>query len=186
MATKGQTWTDAGTGDKAEMLESANDTGGKYIRFLFTTKPGGVKPAMHLHLFQDEEFEVKSGVLTYVLNNEKKTAKAGEKVLLPKGIGHTHYNDSLTETLVMIQTISPALDGEPLIESLLGLSQDGKMKNGEPDFLQVMVWLRHFKARTYLAKVPVGVQNILAFVLAPVGRLFGYKAVYKQYSGFNA
>ncbi len=37
---------------------------------------------------------------------------------MPKGHPHTHYNDE-KEDLEMIQTISPALDAEPLIESIL-------------------------------------------------------------------
>jgi hypothetical protein len=49
-----------------------------------------------------------------------------------------------------------------------------------------MVWLRYYKARTYLAQVPVALQNALAYLLAPVARLLGYKAAYKEYSGVDA
>lgn len=186
MATKGQIWTDPLTGDVVEMMETAKDTDGEYIRFHFTIKPGGFKPAEHLHALQDEEFIVLGGELTYLINGEKKRARIGEKVTLPKGEKHTHYNESPDKDLIMIQTLSPALDSEELIEGIMGLSRDGKIKNGSPEFLQVMVWLRHFKARTYLAKVPVRTQDVLAKVLSPVGRVLGYKAVYKEYSGFDA
>ncbi|MBD0287113.1 MAG: cupin domain-containing protein [Flavisolibacter sp.] len=185
MAHKGQIWTDAVTGDVVEVLESAQESNGRHIRFKFLIKPGGFKPVEHLHQKQDETFEVLRGKLTYILDGQKKIANGGEKVVLPMAHPHTHYNDE-KEDLVMIQTISPALDAEPLIESILGLARDGKLKDGEPKFLQAMVWLRHFKARTYVAKVPIGAQNFLALFLGPVGRLLGYKAVYKEYSGFDA
>ena len=185
MAHKGQIWTDAVTGDLVEVLESAQDSNGKHMRFKFLLKPGGFKPVEHLHQKQDETFEVLRGRLTYVLDGQKRVANAGETVVLPKNHPHTHYNDE-KEDLEMIQTIAPALDAEPLIEGILGLSRDGKLKKGEPKFLQVMVWLRHFKARTYLAKVPIGAQNFLALLLAPIGRMLGYKAAYKEYSGFEA
>jgi hypothetical protein len=109
----------------------------------------------------------------------------GETVTLPKGVPHTHYNGETNEDLVMLQSLTPALDAEYLIDSILGLTKDKKILNGNPKFLQVMVWLRHYQARTYLATVPVAVQNFLAFLLAPVARWRGYKAAYKEYSGVD-
>lgn len=185
MAYKGQVWTDAVTGDVIEVLETTSDSNGERIKLKLLIRPGGFKPVEHLHEKQDETFEVLRGKLTYLLDGQKSVAAAGEKVVLPKGRPHMHYNDE-KEDLEMIQTVTPALDAETLIEGILGLARDGKIKNGNPKFLQMMVWLRHFKARVYLAKLPVGIQKFLAILLAPAGRLMGYKAVYKEYSGFEA
>lgn len=186
MAHQGQIWKDAVTGDVVEMLETTNDSKGERIQFRFNIKPGGFKPVEHIHPDQDEIFEIIRGKFTYILDGKKNAAGPGDKVILPKGIKHTHYNDEPYVDLEMVQSIVPALDSENLVESILGLSRDGQLKNGEPKFLQVMVWLRHYKAKVYLAKVPAGMQKFLSFVLAPVGRLVGYKAAYKKYSGFDA
>ncbi len=53
-------------------------------------------------------------------------------------------------------------------------------------FLQVLVWLQYFKAKTYIASLPIGLQNGLAVLLASLARQKGYKAVYKEYSGLEA
>jgi quercetin dioxygenase-like cupin family protein len=186
MAEKRKIWNDPVTGDIVEVLETGKENNGERLRYRFTLKPGGFKPVLHIHEKQDEIFEVITGRLTYNLNGETQVAKAGETVTLPKGAAHTHYNGEINEDLVMIQSIRPAFDSETLIDSILGLTKDKKIINGKPKFLQVMVWLRYYKARTYLAQVPIALQNALAYVLAPIARMLGYKAAYKEYSGVDA
>ena len=66
------------------------------------------------------------------------------------------------------------------LENLFGLVGDGKVPKGQPAFLQLMVWGKSFKSKTYIASVPIGLQKVLTNLLAPVGRLIGYKAVYKK------
>lgn len=186
MAYKDQVWNNPVTGDKVEVLETSKENNGERLLYRFTIKPNGFKPALHVHEKQDEIFEIIRGKFTYNLEGKLKVASAGETVVLPKGRPHTHYNGDPHEDLVMLQSITPALDSEWLVDSILGLTKDGEIINGEPKFLQVMVWLRYYKAKTYLAKVPVAVQKYLAFILAPVARLLGYKAAYKEYSGVDA
>lgn len=172
--------------DKVEVLETGKDNNGQRLCYRFTVKPGGFKPALHIHQKQDEIFEIESGKLTYNLAGNLKVAARGETVVLPKGVAHTHYNGETDEDLVMVQSIKPAFDSEYLIDSILGLAKYGKLVNGQSEFMQAMVWLRYYKARTYLAAIPLTAQNLLAFLLAPLARLLGYKAAYKQYSGVDA
>ena len=186
MPYQGQKWVDPQTGDIAEMLATSKETNGEKVVFKMIVKPGGFKPAQHIHVKQDESFEIISGKLTYLINGKKKTAAAGEKIVLPKGIGHTHYNDEPEGDLVVIQSISPALDCEIFLENLFGLTNDGKIKGGEPKFLQIMAWSNHYQSETWLAKLPLSLQRFIAFVSFPVAKLLGYKAVYKKYSGYNA
>lgn len=185
MAFKGQVWDDPASNSKVEVLETAADTNGDRLCYRFTLKAGGFRPVLHLHEKQDEVFEILSGKLTYHLNGKVKIAGKGERIVLPKGSPHTHYNNEASD-LVMLQSITPALDAEWLIDSILGLTMDGRIVNGKPKFLQVMIWLRYYNARTYLATIPIPVQNCLAFILAPIARLMGYKAAYKKYSGVDA
>jgi quercetin dioxygenase-like cupin family protein len=186
MPHKGQKWVDPQTGDIAEMLATSKETKGEKVVFKMIVKPGGFKPPEHIHLKQDESFEILSGKLTYSLNGKKKTANAGEKIILSKGIGHTHYNAEAGEDLVMVQTISPALDCEIFLENLFGLTHDGKIKGGEPKFLQIMAWSNYYQSKTFLATLPLSLQKFIAFASFPLAKLLGYKAVYKKYSGYNA
>jgi quercetin dioxygenase-like cupin family protein len=186
MAQKGQVWNDPVTGDIVEVLETGKENNGERLCYRFTLKPGGFRPVLHIHEKQDEVFEVITGKLSYNLNGKTLVASAGETVTLSKGAPHTHYNGEANEDLVMIQSIRPAFDSETLIDSILGLTKDKQIINGKPKFLQVMVWLRYYEAKTYLAQVPVALQNAVAYVLAPVARMLGYKAAYKEYSGLDA
>jgi mannose-6-phosphate isomerase-like protein (cupin superfamily) len=185
MAHKGQIIKNSRTGEYIEFIETSAETAGEYSRIKIKVVPGGFKPVLHFHTTTDEAFEVISGRLTYVLNGENKSIRPGEKVNLPKGIPHTHYNDG-TEDLLMYQTFTPSLDIDMFLENLFGLDAEGKIAKGQPAFLQLMVWSKTFRCKAYIASIPLAIQKVLSYLLAPIGRLFGYKAIYKRFSGFDA
>lgn len=83
----------------------------------------------HMHVLQDETFEVISGKLTVCKDGKISAIGAGEKVVLPKNEPHNHYNGD-DVPLMYIQTVVPALDFDFMAENLVGLAADGKSKNG--------------------------------------------------------
>jgi hypothetical protein len=135
----------------------------------------------HFHTNADEHFDIISGTFSYKIKGKTLKAHAGEQVVLPKGQAHANWNAEATD-LVMYQTITPSLDIDRFLDTLFGLSMEGKLdKKGQPAFLQVMIWLRFVQSKTYLAAIPRKVQDILAFVLTPVAALLGYQPFYKKY-----
>ncbi len=184
MVNKGDIIVNKITGDIVEFLATSAETAGKFTRIKFTIKPGGFKAVEHLHPQFDESFKILSGKLTYILNGEKNSIKAGQQITLPKGIKHVHFNDE-REDLVMEQTFSPSLDVEVFLQNLFGLTAEGRFKNGSPQFLQLIMWQRKLEAKTYITKIPVGAQKLLSYALAPVGSMLGYKASYTKYSGIE-
>lgn len=181
MPVKGQLLENPNTGDLFEFLETAKDTNGERVTMKMTLKSAGELVPNHFHSLQDEHFEVISGKLTILHNGKLQTLLAGEKITLPKNEAHNHFNSD-TESVVFIQTITPALDFDYLLENLIGLSMDGKMPKGKAGMMQELVSLRYLDSKSYLANVPVGVQKALATIVGPIGRLFGYRAIYKKYS----
>lgn len=184
MPTKGQILEDPNTGDIFEFLETANDTNGASMSLKLTLKTKGQLVPRHFHVLQDEHFEVLSGKLTIDYEGKIQTLNAGEKMTLPKNKAHNHYNGS-DEPVVFIQTVTPALDFEYLLENLIGLSKDGKMRNGKAGLVQDLVTLKYLDSKSFLADIPVGVQKVMMNTIAPIARLFGYRAVYKKYSGIE-
>ncbi|MBS1518838.1 MAG: cupin domain-containing protein [Bacteroidetes bacterium] len=180
MAHKGQIISDEFT--IMEFLETSEDTDGKYSKILVTFKPGSFKAVDHIHLFQDETFRVRSGILTYKLDGITNKISSGEEITLPKGKPHTHFNDEKYD-LITEQIISPALDVEYLLETIFGFAGEGKIKKGKIPFFQVMLWLKYLKAKTYLASLPISVQDFLSSVTAPIARKKGYQIAYKRFSG---
>lgn len=178
MALKGQKLVHPQSGEYFEFHRTAAETGGESTTLKVLIKPGGFKPAMHRHLCQDEVFEVISGRLTCEMGRGARfEVGPGERVVLPKALAHTHYNAG-PEDLVAYQTASPALDFEPFVEALHYQTARGRVNKGHPPFLQLMVWMQELQGKTCVAYLPLGLQQALARVLAPLGRWMGYRAFY--------
>lgn len=182
MTQKRRVYRNSITGETAEFTETSADTNGNHITVKSCLKQGGGFKAGHFHPYADEIFQVISGTLSYQLNGVERKAVAGEKVILPRGQSHAHWNAGPGE-LIILQTITPCLDIDRFLETLFGLAMDGKLnKDGRPSFLQVMVWLRVVRNKTYLAGIPVYFQKFLSYFLAPVAWLCGYRAFCAKYS----
>lgn len=181
MPEKGQILTNPLNGDSYEFLVTAEETQGDHLSLKATIRSKGELVSNHFHLLQDETFEVISGQLTIWADGEIKTLTAGEKLLLPKNKAHNHYNSG-DDAVEYIHTVTPALDFEYLMETLVGLAADGKTKNGKMNLIQQLVILKYLDSKSYLADIPVNVQKLLMNIIAPIGRRLGYRAVYKKYS----
>ncbi|MBK6364741.1 MAG: cupin domain-containing protein [Saprospiraceae bacterium] len=184
MPTKGQTIINPTNGDSVEFLETAKDTNGERVTIKAIVNSKGQDVPNHIHVLQDETFEVISGQLTILFAGKTHKLSAGEKITLPKNIPHNHYNND-DNSVTYILSVTPALDFDYLVENLVGLEADGKSKNGNFGLVQELVSLKYFESKTYLADMPVGVQKVLMNIIAPIGRLFGYRAIYKKYSGIE-
>lgn len=181
MAKKGQTIVNKITGEKVTWLETAADTNGEKLVFLFEVAPKGELPVTHFHPEQTETFEIKEGAIKINFNGEEKTLSAGENFTIPEGIPHRWWNDSATETVKLIATFQPALNTETFLEQFYGLGNEGKTKpDGTPDFLQLMAMVR--KYQLYIAGSPIFVQKVMSVFLGTIGRIFGYKSYYPKYS----
>lgn len=184
MPNKGQKLIDKFTGDTFEFIETAKDTHGDRVTLKVRLKSKGQTVDDHIHLLQDENFKVISGRLTCIQNGNKKYVNAGEEITLLKNTPHNHFNTD-NEPVEYIQTISPAIDIDYFLENLFGMINDGKVKDGKLPFMQAMVTLKYLESPSLLANLPRGVQKGLASFLAPIARLFGYRAIYKKYTGIE-
>jgi quercetin dioxygenase-like cupin family protein len=167
-------------GDVIEFLETSASTGGARVRTRDLLKPEGLRAVAHVHSEQDETYEVISGKLTYLLDGKEHVAEAGSTVVLPRGVGHQHYCHGPGDTVV-IQTMTPGLDFDYLLETIIGLAGGGS--HGPDSLLQGLVWVRKMKGPLFLPSLPIWFQRGVAAIVAPIAYLFGYRAVYKQFSG---
>jgi len=184
MPTKGQILNNPITGDTHEFLETAADTNGQRVSMKATIRSKGQLVPNHLHVLQDESFEILSGKLTIWTDGKTITLAAGEKITLPKNKPHNHYNGG-DAPVTYIHTATPALDFDYLFENLVGLAADGKSKNGKYGLVQELVTLKYIDSKAFLADIPLGIQKVMMNTVAPIARLFGYKAIYKKYSGIE-
>jgi quercetin dioxygenase-like cupin family protein len=184
MPYSGQILEDKETGNLYEFLETGADTVGERVTIKITVKKPGKFVPDHIHLLQNETFKVIDGILTCYVKGEKKLVQKGEHMILNKGVPHNHFSES-NEQVEYIQTVEPAFDIDYFIENYIGLINDGKIKGGDPSFMQKMVTLKYLDSPTLLASVPVGLQKILVNVFGPLARFLGYRALYEKYTGLE-
>lgn len=184
MPVKGQILINPISNDTYEFIETAADTNGDRVKMKATIHSTGRYVPDHLHLLQEETFEVISGQLTVLQNGTTEIYGPGKKVTLKENTPHNHYNDSKIP-VEYIQTVRPALDFDYLVENIIGLAADGRSKNGNFGLVQELVTLKYLDSKSYLADIPIGVQNVLMHIVAPIGRRMGYRAIYKKYSGIE-
>jgi len=162
--------------------KTAAETNGEFLEYDFFIEPGGAIARAHRHPRQDERFEVIAGRVRGRVRDNERTADTGDVVEVPRGVPHFWWNDADVETHLRVR-FAPALDTETFYETAFGLARDGKTgPNGIPRPLQLAVLLAAHPGEFCPAKVPIPVLNFLVTVFAPIGRLFGYKARYPQYS----
>jgi hypothetical protein len=69
-----------------------------------------------------------------------------------------------------------------MIKNLFGLARDGKTNSkGMPNPLQLAVFAQEFRPEVEFTKPPPAVQTVLFGALAPIAKLFGYRATYPEY-----
>jgi uncharacterized cupin superfamily protein len=183
MARAGEQLYDPVQGDSIEFRETARDTGGALLSGVWTAV--GDTP-MHVHLLQEERFEVLSGTVGIQIEDAHRSLREGEQATVPPGTPHRWYSvDDQEEKARFLFEFRPALNTEILFETLYGLATDGNTdRNGLPKPLQMAVILNGLhKGEIYLATPPIAVQKALFALLAPAGKLVGYRDHYPKYSG---
>jgi quercetin dioxygenase-like cupin family protein len=169
------------SGDSVELLETSAMTGGAYVRSRFVFAAGGLRVPAHKHPLQDETLEIVSGRLTYYLEGKRHVADTGTKIVLPRGVGHQHHSED-KEAAVVIQTMTPGLDFDYLLENLFGLGAEGRLQ-GIQYSIYLIVILGKMKSAFVGANLPTWFQKVVAKIVTPILYLFGYRAVNKRFSG---
>ncbi|HXH50833.1 MAG TPA: cupin domain-containing protein [Terriglobia bacterium] len=127
-------------------------------------------PPMHIHLAEDEEGYVDSGVLSFILDGRRMTAGPGESLSLPHGVPHRWWNEG-DEPLVFNGTVRPAVDFDRYVQAVFEVMNAGP--NGRPPLFYIAhVALRHRRTQQVVI-LPRRLQALLFQLLVAVGTLLG-------------
>ncbi len=159
--------------------KTAEQTGGEVFGLEVYIRAGAPGTPEMVHPLQDESFEILSGSLDFRIAGQERRLEAGESLLIPKGTPHNWWNESNKDAHALVE-LRPALRSEELFANIYGLLNE---KGDLPNLLQMAVLFNEHFNEGYLTKPPLLVQKAMFGVLAPVGRLLGYKAHYPTYSG---
>ena len=177
MAKAGQVLENPRNGDQTIFYQTAHDTNGALIQFEERRSAGFTGPPAHLHLHQEERFEVLSGTARIQVRGKDYFLQVGEHLAVPAGTPHTWGNGGQTQVRLLIE-FRPALRMEHFIESLALLGSRQKTPNlVRPHPLQMALLALEYES--FLAGPPLLVQRGLFLMLKPLALLLGYRSSYK-------
>lgn len=168
------------TGHEYRLLERDTDADGEFLRAEARYRTDAKHFGEHIHVHQDETFKVLSGELVVTIDDNERILGEGEQITLSAGIPHFHGSTPGIETRVLYE-VRPLRSMDTLLRTLATLAQDGRTNaDGVPNLLRLAVTLDTHSEVVYFTGVPIVVQKLLFKLLAPFGRLRGYKADYPE------
>jgi mannose-6-phosphate isomerase-like protein (cupin superfamily) len=172
----GETIANPATGETLTWVVTAGDSGGSLLRVDVAMEPGRPGPPVHVHRTFSERHRVQAGRLAIVLDGGERVLEAEGAIDIPRGTPHTFrvVGDEPVRTIV---DYAPPGRYEDFIDRLYALARDGKTdEKGAPrNILQTAVVARGHLDEFALAKPPYAVQKALFALLAPIGRLAGFR-----------
>jgi mannose-6-phosphate isomerase-like protein (cupin superfamily) len=162
MATAGLTLESPPIGQRITFTRTSAETSGAELQLEAVMAPGSCIPP-HVHVHQEESFEILKGTATFWVRGQRVDAEAGERVTIPAGVPHRFRNRSRADVYVSA-TLRPALRVEDLFERLFRLGADRRVNRlGAPNLLVTAALIREFRDEFfYLPWVPVALQRVLA------------------------
>ena len=181
MTKAGDIFENPVTGESGYIRIGTQETNGALMVADLRVRPGGAVMGEHIHETMEEKFTVLEGAIGYKLGDEEGVAQAGESFYVPKNAYHDWWNAGDDEAHVIVE-FSPAADFVAMITTYFGLAVDGKTnKAGIPNLLQLAVINAEFGHVLRLKNPPAWFQKLFFGILAPIGRMMGYKATYDHH-----
>jgi len=168
------------TGERFSFETVPGRAGPIALRVEYTMKPGGQVP-LHRHPLQEQRIQVLSGELRCQVGHRELTLRTGDECSIPAGVVHRQWNAS-AECVDTVEELEPPLRFEAFQETLCGLAREGRTKRvGIPNLLQAAVLFSELRDTVRIAGRGSRLTYALFRVLAPLGRLCGYRARYARY-----
>jgi quercetin dioxygenase-like cupin family protein len=170
------------TGEKAMLVESAEESGGTRIVADFAVEAGGFVPGgEHVHDHLAEHVEVRAGRITFALDGEERTLAVGEQLTVAPGRWHRWWNAGQDEVQIRAR-VEPALRFEEAIGVIWGLCADGHTNaEGRPSPLFGALVATRYRREVRFRRPPDAVQRLLFPPLAALARLRGHERTIERY-----
>jgi len=175
MATPGKELINPRTGQRLRVVVTAQDSQGALVALECVSPPSEEREPEHVHPHQENIFEVHSGALRFRILGQERVIGPGERVVVPPATPHCFWVEG-TEDARYRQEFRPALNIERFFDVLFQLAREGKLnQRGMPPFLMLGVFGRAFWDEVRVTRPPAWVQRITYALLAPIGRMAGYR-----------
>jgi len=157
------------SGETITFVKTGKETNGAFTEIICTLPAGQKGPPRHIHLLQDENFEVVEGSLELSADNKKLVLEQGQGFNVTAKTAHTFVNPGNTE-LKFRATYKPALNIDYfLVQSFEGLN---KLRHPKRPSFQMIIdhafILKQIPGQFEVAGVPTFVLTLIA----AIGKLF--------------
>jgi len=167
------------TGQQIKFIKTSRDTNGSMLEMESTFSKFSNEPPPHYHPHQEEEFKIIKGSISVRINGEVKILHQGDRLYIPRNTVHSMWNHS-NDTSIVNWRVSPALNTEYLLETVMGLASIGKVnKSGMPSILQMALVANKYGKEYRLARPSFAIQKALFTILTPLAYFVGYRSSYK-------
>ncbi len=171
------------SGERIVFRKRARDTRGELLEVTLYSAPTGFIPSPHVHPRQEERLEISGAPMTVRIGDEERVYKPGETAVVPPGVPHVVWNASGQDVEALMQ-FRPALDTETMFETFFGLAKDGRVgRNNVQNTLHLLALARTYREEMRVPPPGDRVVGVLALLVSPIGRVFGYRGRYDRYSG---
>ncbi len=157
------------TGERITFVRTSAQTGGALAEMDLALSPTAFLPAEHIHLRQEESFEVLDGRIRVRCRGEESVCGPGESIVVPAGSPHAWAPDGDQGARVRL-TFTPGADIEEFFDEYFRCAREGRTntKGMPPLLVTARLGLAH---NMYLPRPPVPLQRAAFRVLAGASRL---------------
>jgi quercetin dioxygenase-like cupin family protein len=167
------------TGQVMKFLQTAKETNGDLLEIECFSPPTDAREPEHFHPMQENIFKVMSGELSFRIDGKEQMILPGEEVTILPGVPH-HFWNSGVATAHYLQEFRPALNIDQLFETFFALARDGRLnKSGAPNIFRTALIMLFHQKELRIINPSWRIQKILFALLAPLGRLMGFKSRYE-------
>lgn len=160
------------SGARRKFVRTGDETGGELLEMEVVYPPHSERPVLHYHPLQAEHFTVLAGRFRVVVDGEEAFYAPGDSFDVPKAAVHQMENISEEDGRLTWQ-VRPALRTQEFFTAMWKAGQG--TPSGKPGLLQLAVILPAYRREFISTSPPAHVQKILFGILAPIGRLLGYR-----------
>jgi mannose-6-phosphate isomerase-like protein (cupin superfamily) len=174
MARPGEVIRNPATGETVTFLVTAAESEGRLLQLEMTAEKAAAP--RHQHPGLRERWELREGTVHFELGGAERLLGAPAELAIPPGTPHRFWSDRPLRTVVSYE---PAGRFEDFLETIYALAAAGKTDSkGQPNPLRAAVIASEHLADYALPWPSVSTQRVLFALLAPLGRLLGYRARY--------
>jgi mannose-6-phosphate isomerase-like protein (cupin superfamily) len=166
------------SGERILLLQTAEATGGRLLRFELQLAPGARVPAAHSHPEQSETFVVIEGTVRFRLGLRSHVVGSGGQVVVPGRTMHSFANIGEIPARLIVE-VRPALRTEELLKTaaMLG-SPKGKRQLPRP--IDLVLFLSDFEREVAVPVIPARLVRAGIAAIAALARRAGLDRRYRQ------